>query len=351
MMVGNLVGGRYRIKKLLKQGGMGGVYIADDVRNPGVEWAVKVALPGTGDEARENFELAKQEAEFLRELNHTAHPNILWFQESIVTSEVQLVMELVKGKELQDVLDLNPGRGMPSREVILLAIQIAGAIACLHRRREGPVIYRDLKPGNVMVDANGVAKLVDYGIARRAEAWKRKDTIRLGTPAYAPPELIHGNLGQSSTDTDVYSFGATLYCLLTGVAPTPIETPPIGSVSARNSSVTRRLEGLIIRAMAQERSHRIQTMDVVDTELRACAQEIGLTIPAPIRTCPYCKTANRVAAAFCRTCGRGQVRFPSVAVSAPPLNQVGTPTVTKCGQCGIAQRPGARFCHMCGRRV
>ena len=129
MMVGNLVGGRYRIKKLLKQGGMGGVYIADDVRNPSVEWAVKVALPGTGDEARENFELAKQEAEFLKELNHTAHPNILWFQESIVTSEVQLVMELVKGKELQDVLDLNPGRGMPSREVILLAIQIAGAIA------------------------------------------------------------------------------------------------------------------------------------------------------------------------------------------------------------------------------
>ena len=96
MMVGNLVGGRYRIKKLLKQGGMGGVYIADDVRNPGVEWAVKVALPGAGDEARENFELAKQEAEFLKELNHTAHPNILWFQESIVTSEVQLVMELVK---------------------------------------------------------------------------------------------------------------------------------------------------------------------------------------------------------------------------------------------------------------
>ena len=351
MMVGNLVGGRYRIMKLLKQGGMGGVYIADDVRNPSVEWAVKVALPGTGDEARENFELAKQEAEFLKELNHTAHPNILWFQESIVTSEVQLVMELVKGKELQDVLDLNPGRGMPSREVILLAIQIAGAIACLHRRREGPVIYRDLKPGNVMVDANGVAKLVDYGIARRYKVGKLRETIKMGTVGFAPPELFSDLLGQSSTDTDVYSFGATLFALLTGASPENLKTPAIGSISSRNSSVTRRLEGLIIRSMAQERSHRIQTMDVVDTELRACAQEIGLTIPAPIRTCPYCKTANRVAAAFCRTCGRGQVRFPSVAVSPPPLNQVATPTAIKCGQCGIAQRPGARFCHMCGRKV
>lgn len=348
-MIGTTIAGRYRIARELKKGGMGAVYVADDLRSPSTTWAVKIALPGSNspEENAENLELARQEADFLRELNHSAHPNILWFQDSFASqSDVKIIMELVQGGDLDGQLRAAGGAGLPPSQVIPWMVQVADAIGCLHRRPGGAVIYRDLKPANLMIDGNGVIKLVDYGIARRHKPKSTKDTILLGTPQFAAPELMQREPGQSATDTDVYSLGATMFNLLTGILPVTCTTPNPGEIRARNSAVSLQLEALVIQMMQQKRHSRIQTMDVVRTHLLGVADSSGVTVPPTLRTCPFCRTANRVAASFCRTCGSGLIRFASTA--AQGLQAAGSPP--SCPQCRTAVRPGTKFCHVCGRR-
>jgi serine/threonine protein kinase len=212
------------------------------------------------------MDLARQEAELLEDLNRSGHPNVPWFQDAFVTNQVVLVMEYIRGQTWFDRLGA-ASRGLPPAQVVPQALQLASALACLHRRRPAPVIYRDLKPQNVMVDTNGVVKLIDFGIARRHKGWKAEDTSRWGTVEYAAPELLGREPGETASDTDVYSLGATLLHMLTGRQPQALTTPAPGSIQAANPLVSSALEAVVIRAMAQERAARTPTMAAVTDEL------------------------------------------------------------------------------------
>lgn len=214
---------RYKIVKILGRGGMGAVYQAEDQRLP-TKWAVKeMKKEGLTDEERdEAVELFHSEARILSELRHRNLPRIVDFFEQ--NSQLYLVMDLVEGVTLERRLSLNGP--LPVAVALEMSLQISDVLDYLHTRKD-PIVFRDFKPGNVMLTEQNEVKLVDFGIARVFKKDASADTKALGTPGYAAPEQY--GRGQSGPRTDLYAFGATMHHALTGRDPTdePFQFPPI----------------------------------------------------------------------------------------------------------------------------
>lgn len=212
--------GRYAIVRQLGRGGMGSVYEALDTRL-GRYVAVKEAITpaaATPEEALEIITAFKQEATILASLHHSNLPMVYdHFEEE---GRHYLVMELIKGATLEELLLQRQRKPFPVDQVIAWGDMICQALDYLH---EHGVIFRDLKPDNIMVKDKGTLVLIDFGIARRFRVGKSRDTAAFGTVGYAPPEQY----GQAQTDarSDIYSLGATLNCLLTGYDPTGASQP------------------------------------------------------------------------------------------------------------------------------
>jgi len=209
-------GDDYLILRLIAQGGMGAVYEVGRMTD-GTRWAMKemseTAL-ARGDRATTVAKF-QEEAEFLRELKHDNLPKVVDVFE--FNRRHYLVMELIEGRTLGAMLEAQGGP-LPEKDVVDWGAQLCRVLAYLHTRRP-PVIYRDLKPDNIMLDAvNGRIKLIDFGIARRFKGGKKSDTLMLGTKGYAAPEQF----GKRETDAraDLYALGATLHHLLTDESPT-----------------------------------------------------------------------------------------------------------------------------------
>ena len=134
-------------------------------------------------------------------------------------------MDFIEGQTLEDYLAKAPGEKLPLQEVLEIGIQLCKVLDYLHTRQP-PIIFRDLKPANVMRAPDGHLYLIDFGIARLFKPGKKKDTIALGSPGYAAPEQ-HGR-GQTTERADIYSLGATLHQLLSGRDPSekPFQFPP-----------------------------------------------------------------------------------------------------------------------------
>jgi serine/threonine protein kinase len=266
---------RYIIESLIGQGGMGAVYRAIDTRIVGRVCAIKemsvLSLPDhERPEAVQNFQ---QEAQLLATLKHPNLPQVHDFFQDGTSGRHYLVMDFVQGATLEELL-LQQGRPFTEQQVRTWGWQLCDVLHYLHNQSP-PVIFRDLKPQNIMLDQNGQLKLIDFGIARFFKVAKSKDTRAIGTIGYAPPEQ-HGR-GQTDPRSDVYSLGATLWRLLT--AQDPADDPyRLPGVRRYNTAVSAELEAVIQRAMQLRPEDRFQSA----LEFRDALQpQVGLPPPPP----------------------------------------------------------------------
>jgi len=249
--IGSLVDGKYKILNKVGQGGMSVVYLAMNEK-ANKQWAVKeVRKDGIRD-----FEVVKQglvaETDILKKLNHPNLPSII---DVIDTDEsFIIIMDYIQGNSLNKALE---EFGAQSQEnVIIWAKQLCDVLNYLHTRTPA-IIYRDMKPANVMLKPDGNVTLIDFGTAREYKEKNLADTTCLGTVGYAAPEQF-GGMGQTDARTDIYCLGATLYHLVTGMNPCepPYEIKPIRDI---NPSLSAGLEKIILKCTQRDPNDRYQS--------------------------------------------------------------------------------------------
>ncbi|GAB2724090.1 serine/threonine-protein kinase [Paenibacillus thermoaerophilus] len=199
---GTVLADRYRIGPLLGAGGMSRVFACEDLKLPGKRWAVKLL-----DRISDDF----AEAELLSRLRHPALPDIVdafdW------PGGKALVLELIEGETLAERFERS-GRSISEETAVDWARQIADCLVYLHSLKPEPIVYRDLKPSNIMLEPGGRIRLIDFGIARTHKPGAAQDTVRMGTIGFAAPEQLEGR--QTGPPADVYALGALLHYLLSG---------------------------------------------------------------------------------------------------------------------------------------
>lgn len=248
--IGSLLDGKYKILNKIGQGGMSIVYLAMNEK-ANKQWAIKEMRK----EKNKNYEIMKQslitETNLLKELKHPYLPSIADIIESDDT--IIIVMDYVEGRPLSDIL--TEEGTIEEDKVADYAIQLCDVLDYLHSRKP-PIIYRDLKPANIMLRPDGKITLIDFGTARKYNYDSVSDTTCLGTIGYAAPEQFAGEtLRQTDARTDIYNLGATMYHLLTGVNPSepPYELYPI---RRWNESLSNGLEKIILRATRKDPDKR-----------------------------------------------------------------------------------------------
>lgn len=252
---GTVLQGRYMVLGGLGAGGFSSVYRARDLRFPSVTrlCAVKEMLIGTADpEMRElTIKSFEREASMLAMLNHPAIPDIFdYFTDG---NRSYLVLEFVPGQNLQQWLD-ETDEYLDEQKALDWALQVCEALAYLHSQKPQPIVFRDLKPSNIMLDPYNHIRLIDFGIAKLFEANEDKGTM-IGTAGYTPPEQYRG---EATPAVDVYGLGATLHHLLTRQDPRQ-ETPFTfheRPIRAANPSISRAFESIIIRCLAYDPKDR-----------------------------------------------------------------------------------------------
>src|SRR5258707_987450 len=211
-----LLANRYQLKSKIGQGGMGAVYQAADTGFNDRPVAIKeMSSAGLAPNMLKDAEDAfTHEAHLLAGLLHPNLPRI--YDHFTENDRSYLVMDFIEGQTMEDFLDTSGGGIQPLSKVMIWAEQLCDVLNYLHTRQP-PVIFRDLKPSNVMLSQSGHIYLIDFGIARIFKPCKQHDTFALGSPGYAAP-YQYGN-AHSSPRSDIYSLGSLLHYLLTGVDP------------------------------------------------------------------------------------------------------------------------------------
>lgn len=249
---GDVIDGKYEILKKIGQGGMSRVYLAMDNRL-NKQWAVKEIDKQINDKNNEiAFQSLVAEANLMKKLDHPSLPRIV----DIIDSEdtIYIIMDYIEGEPLSTILD---EYGAQAQDVVIMwAQQLCEVLDYLHTRIP-VIIYRDMKPANVMLRPDGNIKLIDFGIAREYKDTNISDTVNLGTKGYAAPEQFGGQ-GQTDPRTDVYCLGVTLYHLVTGQNPCepPYELYPIRHW---NVSLSGGLERIIQKATQLNPEDRYQS--------------------------------------------------------------------------------------------
>lgn len=249
--IGSLVDGKYKILRVVGKGGMSVVYQAVNEKANKI-WAIKeVRKDGV-----QNFEVVKQnlivETELLKRFNHPNLPSII----DVIDGEGSflIVMDYIEGNSLNKAIETS---GAQSQEdVIEWSKQLCDVLGYLHSRKP-PIIYRDMKPANVMLKPDGNVSLIDFGTAREFKSSSVEDTTCLGTQGYAAPEQYGGH-GQTDARTDIYCLGATMYHLVTGHNPS---TPPYEMYPIRqwNPVLSSGLEEIIIKCTQRNPNDRYQS--------------------------------------------------------------------------------------------
>jgi eukaryotic-like serine/threonine-protein kinase len=252
-----LQGGRYVVKKVLGQGGMGAALLATDVRLDGKLVVIKELVFEHNDVDRQQDEVRnfKREVVLLAHLMHPLIPAVTdHFQED---SRYFMVQDYVEGENLEERL-ARYQQPLKEREVLICATEILDVLEYLAERTP-PIVHRDIKPANIIIGARDRrAHLVDFGIARASsmQSTPHKQTSALGTPGYAPPEQYQGNADPRS---DLYGLAATLHHMLTNRDPRnhpPFSYPPARTL---NPQVSPETEQLLIRALLNDSNQRYQS--------------------------------------------------------------------------------------------
>lgn len=249
--IGSVIDGKYEVLKQIGKGGMSKVYLAMDKRL-NKQWAIKELRRKERD--KENEVVVQgliAEANLMKKLDHPSLPRIVDIIETNQT--IYIVMDYIEGETLHTILKKS---GPQDQEMVIeWAKQLCSVLHYLHTR-DPAIIYRDMKPGNVMVTPNGNIKLIDFGIAREYKEQQIQDTVSLGTKGYAAPEQFGGK-GQTDGRTDIYCLGVTLYHLLTGKNPCE---PPYQLYPIRhwNPSLSAGLEKIIMKCTQLDPKDRYQ---------------------------------------------------------------------------------------------
>jgi hypothetical protein len=347
LLLVNMVGRtvlQYQLTEKLGAGGMGEVYKAWDSRlNRFVALKVLSADMAADPEFKRRFLFEAQSASSLN------HPNIITIYDIVSDADAQyMVIEYVDGKTL---LDLIPPQGMPPWLAIRYAIQVADALRAAH---SVGVIHRDLKPANIMVTGTGLVKLLDFGLAKRVAAWAPSDNYNgdtiaslpepltvqgaiMGTVDYMSPEQAEGK--RLDARSDIFSFGAVLYQMVTGHSPfrggSPMSTlsavlrdqaPPMADLAP---GVPAPLEQIVARCLAKNPDQRFQSMNEVEaalTQVSRQAEAEGPDSPATIRTFPP------AAQAVARPAAHAVAQPAAQAVAQPAAHAVAQPAARKPGK-------------------
>jgi outer membrane protein assembly factor BamB/tRNA A-37 threonylcarbamoyl transferase component Bud32 len=264
---------RYNIQDVIGVGGMGSVYRARDLHFPNVVKlvAVKEMINSAPDPLVrqtivQNFE---REANMLATLNHPSIPRI--YDYFTKDDRSYLVLEFVHGKDLETVINDSNGF-LPEDQVISWAIELCDVLSYLHSHKPDPIIFRDMKPSNVMINHNGDVILVDFGIAKTFQSGQKGTMI--GTEGYSPPEQYRG---EASPLADVYALGATLHHALTRRDPR-LEPPfsfaerPIRRI---NSNVSMELEAVVNTALQYNPTDRFPNTSAMKDALMNVARKTG----------------------------------------------------------------------------
>lgn len=252
----NAIIDKYEIIEQIGHGGMSKVYKVRDIRLQKY-WALKeINL----EEELENKDILEQsiisEMELLKDLEHPTLPRIVdYFNEK---TKIYIIIDYIEGETLKERVR----REGPQKEetVIEWALQLCDVIDYLHSKN---IIYRDLKPSNIMINTYGKLKLIDFGTARIYKENNSEDTVYFGTRGYAAPEQF-GRQGQTDKRTDVYSMGATLYYLLTG------KSPMYTIDGERVQTYSEKMKRLIERCMQIDPINRYRSFEEVRKELLEC---------------------------------------------------------------------------------
>ncbi|MDQ7824957.1 MAG: serine/threonine-protein kinase [Candidatus Eremiobacteraeota bacterium] len=266
LKAGDVLAGRYRITGVIGHGAYGIVYRADDMEVPGAQWAIKEIWEGalSEEERSEARILYEKEIAILRKLNHTGVPKVV--DTFSYDTCHYLIMEYVEGKTLETLME----EGMPPLPVVVgWALKVCDILEYLHSLSPDPLIFRDLKPSNIMVTSRGRVILIDFGIARFFRAGRNKDTHILGTPGFSPPEQY--GRSQSDQRSDIYSLGATFHHLLCGqdLAQFKFHVPPLRIF---NTQVPRELSMVLAKCLAEAPEKRYQSVRILGEALRKVHQ-------------------------------------------------------------------------------
>ena len=248
-MIGKTIANKYQLLRCIGNGGMSKTYLAMSTRL-NKQWAIKV-ISKTGNNIL--LDSVRKQNQILMKLAHPCIPQVIDIEED--EQHIYIVREYLQG-EAMDVLIREKG-AIPVETAIEWAITLCDVLSYLHTRTPA-IIFRDMKPANIVVHPDGVQlKLVDFGIMRQYEPHKKQDTTVLGTKGYAAPEQ-YGGAGQTDARTDIFALGMTLHHMVTGRNPINAPYVPIRQV---NPSLPQILEDIIARCVEPDANKRFQTAE------------------------------------------------------------------------------------------
>lgn len=263
-----LLNGRYQLETRIGQGGMGAVYKAIDTRFNNRALAIKeMSRAGLSASSVQEAEAAfERESHLLADLLHPNLPRI--YDHFTEVERSYLVMDFIEGQTLEEYLEQAGGGPLPLEQVLNWGEQLCDVLSYLHNHQP-PIVFRDLKPSNVMISGSHIY-LIDFGIARVFKPGQSHDTVALGSPGYAAPEQY--GKAQSTPRSDLYSLGALLHCLLTGVDPSeqPFFFRP---ASHLNPAVPLELEQLLQHMLEMKAENRPSSAQEIDQALRRIDQQ------------------------------------------------------------------------------
>ncbi|GEM_PF-3001026 len=267
-----VIGGRYQVIRKLGGGGQKTVYLAEDQRLNRRRCALAEMIDNFADPEEQKRAVAafQREADMLASLRDERIPQI--YDKFSEGQSHYLVMEFVEGRTLEEKLQAAGGK-LGELEVVDIGLQIAETLDYLHSLKP-PVIYRDMKPGNVMITDTGKVKLIDFGIARFFQSTRM---TTFGTVGYAPKEQYSGMVEPRS---DLYALGATLHEALSGRAPVPFDFPPLFQL---RPGCNEALSDLLVRALADDIEQRIPNAGEFRNRLLRIKEELTRPSSSPLQ--------------------------------------------------------------------
>lgn len=246
----DVINGKYEILKEIGHGGMSTVYLAMD-KNLNKQWAVK-EIRKNGNDANDLSVVnsLQAEADLMKKLDHPALPRIVDIINNAET--ICIIMDYIEGETLEKII--SEYGAQPEETVIGWAMQLCDALQYLHSQKP-PIIYRDMKPANVMLNPEGNLKVIDFGIAREYKEKSLADTTTLGTRGYCPPEQ-YGK--QTDARSDIYALGMTMHHLLTGQDPR-LPGYEYASIRQYRSELSSSLERIVDKCVAIDPENRYQS--------------------------------------------------------------------------------------------